>query len=299
MEKALNEDFGWAADKNYFMDKMFFKLPPLAPCIVGISPELMKRPADWPENCNTVMTGWWVVSKAEQEERVKQGDKMYGGADNQRLSAFLKGDPPVYLGWGSMSVVSRQHMTCLAVRALKKAGKRGVVLGGWAELEPETLAGLPDEAELRSYCKDNILFMKTAPHAWLFPLCSCVVHHGGSGTTAAGVMAGVPNIITPVWVDQEDYARAVASKGIGLHLPPLTKVTADQIAAAITKCCADGEMQAKAKAMGAATSARDGVGAAVSTISEWYDSSVATGKWRESFEKELQENKPKPKARCC
>merc|ERR1719291_1300867 len=106
-------------------------------------------------------------------------------------------------------------MASLAVRALRCAGLRGIVLGGWARLSAEMLEGQPDGEDLTAYAAKNILFIASAPHEWLFPRCAAVVHHGGSGTTAAGLRSGRPSIITPCAFDQFANGRMVAESGAG------------------------------------------------------------------------------------
>merc|ERR1711939_981043 len=116
-------------------------------------------------------------------------------------------------GWGSMVAVSEAHMTCLAVRSLMKAGLRGIILGGWAKLDPSMLKGQPDTEAMEAYVTENVLFLPSAPHEWLFPQCSVTAHHGGSGTTAAALRSGVPTIVTPCAFDQFDNAHLVQSNG--------------------------------------------------------------------------------------
>ena len=60
----------------------------------------------------------------------------------------------------------------------------GIVQKGWAGMDPENVP-------------KDIIFIGSAPHDKLFPLCSVVVHHGGAGTTAAGLRAGRPTVIVP------------------------------------------------------------------------------------------------------
>merc|ERR1719369_850627 len=97
------------------------------------------------------------------------------------------------------------------------AGQRGIVIAGWANLSNDSLADAPNSDELSAYCKDNVLFVKAAPHEWLFPQCVCCVHHGGIGTAQASLGAGSPTIVTPVFADQFDIAKHITrhSWGIG------------------------------------------------------------------------------------
>jgi UDP:flavonoid glycosyltransferase YjiC (YdhE family) len=302
-EEELKMDLGWCMAKKYIISKNMFEIPRLCPTILGSSPELIRVPMDWPQSDSVVVAGWYTMDKESQRKRLESGDAMYGAGAGPELVKFLEaGAAPVYIGWGSMSCVSQQHMTCLAVRALKKAGKRGILLGGWAKLSLDAIKGVPDADDLLHFCEGNVLVMKTAPHVWLFPQCACVVHHGGSGTTAAGVMAGVPTIITPVFLDQFDYADAVNREGIGRGLRSLTKVTPEEIAVAITKCCTDEGVITAARAMGEATSKRDGVAIAVKTITSFYHEKVATGVFAKDYEQELQAAKPQPRLglfACC
>jgi sterol 3beta-glucosyltransferase len=76
--------------------------------------------------------------------------------------------------------------------------------------------------------RKKVIFVDSAAHEWLFPYCSCIVHHVGSGTTAASVRSGKPTIITPVQGDQFDFAASVQTIGCGIglgHLSTLTPAT--------------------------------------------------------------------------
>merc|ERR1712224_1013155 len=167
------------------------------------------------------------------------------------------------MGWGSMVAVSAEHMACLAVRSLMKAKQRGIILGGWAELDADKLRGQADSEQLEAYAKDNVLFVQTAPHEWLFPQCSVIVHHGGSGTTAAALRAGVPSIITPCAFDQFDNAQLLESHGCGVATRQLSKVTPEQLSKAMLMCAQDQNIIAKSKEMSKKLLKEDGLGNAV------------------------------------
>merc|ERR1719507_467646 len=108
-----------------------------------------------------------------------------------------------------MTVKSDEHMAILAVDALRIAGQRGIIVAGWANVSAESLKSAPNADELNKFCEDNILFMRSAPHEWLFPQCLCCVHHGGIGTVQASLGAGSPTIVTPVFADQFDVAAHI------------------------------------------------------------------------------------------
>ena len=84
------------------------------------------------------------------------------------------GEPPTYIGWGSVVCGSASDMARLAVGALKLAGKRGVVLGGWAKVGATDLG----DAALEAYAAANVLFLTTAPHVYLFARCAVVCCFG-------------------------------------------------------------------------------------------------------------------------
>merc|ERR550532_39714 len=107
-------------------------------------------------------------------------------------------------------------MTCLALRSLRRASARGVVLSGWAGLGAALVEGERDAAELRAYAANNVFFMETAPHEWLFPQCAVIVHHGGIGTMAAALRSGVPNVVTPIFADQFANGFLVQQAGCGV-----------------------------------------------------------------------------------
>mmetsp|Transcript_22974 Transcript_22974/g.61194 ORF Transcript_22974/g.61194 Transcript_22974/m.61194 type:complete len:579 (-) Transcript_22974:108-1844(-) len=256
---------------------LFFNKP-VEPQLCGVSASVVKCRSDWDQP--PVLTGFWVVNSDEQHKRMLAGDASFGGTTVETVDHFLqRGEPPAYLGWGSMLAVSPEHMTCLAVRALRRAGLRGVVLGGWAKLSAEMLEGQPDSEELKAYAADNVLFISTAPHEWLFPRCAVIVHHGGSGTTAAALRSGRPSVVTPCAFDQFANAQMVAEGGAGIALRQFSKVSAADLAAALTRAATDEQMTRKAKKLGEKLRREDGLGAAVMELDHFVSQELVTGKW--------------------
>lgn len=131
-------------------------------------------------------------------------------------------------------------MLRLALQALQLLRRRGVVVGGYArlhELGDQLLNGdLVDEgwSDLAEFARSSVCFVADVPHTWLLPHCSCLVHHGGAGTVQTALRAGVPSVVTPIFVDQFDNARAVSRlrAGVGFE-ESLSKVSASQLAEAI------------------------------------------------------------------
>jgi UDP:flavonoid glycosyltransferase YjiC (YdhE family) len=140
--------------------------------------------------------------------------------------------------------------------AVRRAGKRAVILTGWAGL------GADDVPE-------DVHILKYAPHHWLFPQMAAVVHHGGSGTTASGLRAGVPTVVVPHVGDQGFWGRTVKNLGVGTQAIPRKKLTADNLAAAITEATTNHTLRANARALGEKIRAEDGLGEAVRRVERW------------------------------
>ena len=119
-----------------------------------------------------------------------------------------------------------------------------------------------DGAELSA----NMFVLDSVPHAWLFPRVSAVVHHGGSGTTGAGLRAGVPSVLVPHMGDQPFWAKRVVELGVGPQPVPRRQLNADRLAAAITGAVTDPGIQASASALGERIRAEDGIGRAIDII---------------------------------
>ncbi|CAK0896764.1 unnamed protein product [Prorocentrum cordatum] len=275
-----------------FRQQMLNQFHPIAPLLVGFSPSLYSPKADWTADAKRRVncTGFWVVGKDEQMARMGSGDAMFGGDQPDDLANFLAaGPPPVYMGWGSMVGVSSSFMACLAVRSLMRANLRGVVLGGWAKLEPAGLEGQPDTPEMLAFARENVLFVPSAPHEWLFPQCAAIVHHGGAGTTAASLRSGVPGVVTPFAFDQFDNASLVADSGTGLRMRQFAKVTAADLAGALERCTTDRQLIAKARSVGEELRAEAGLSNAVRAVDEFIVREVDTGEWSRNLQRRAGE----------
>jgi len=240
------------------------------PLLVCSSPSFVPPPDDWPSDVHMVGTLDAPSSKQPSDELVR----------------FLAaGPPPVYIGWGSMVAKSGQHMTELACRALYLAGERGVVLQGWARLDPTILdADAPDFAALEAYVRANVLFADELPHEWLFPRCKLTVQHGGAGTTQATLKAGIPTVITPVITDQYTNRRNVRERGVGIGCSRLVDLTAQELASAIARAQGAG-VKSRAAQLGEAMRTENGIKAAVERIKEHIAIKVRSGIWRDDFDR--------------
>lgn len=221
------------------------------PILHAYSPAVVPVPDDWPPHVTA--TGYWFLEAEAAWEPP---------AD---LAAFLDaGPPPVYVGFGSMVTGDPTAKMTLIVEALRLAGRRGVVAAGWAGL---SAPDLPDSVHLIDH----------APHDWLFPRTAAVVHHGGAGTTAAGLRAGRPTVVTPFFGDQIFWGRRVSALGVGPEPLPQKRLTAEALAAAIGAAVTDDETRARAEDLGRQIQAEDGVGRAVAWIERWLERRPSTG----------------------
>jgi sterol 3beta-glucosyltransferase len=116
---------------------------------------------------------------------------------------------------------------------------------------------------------ENVFKVENAPYTWLFPRMAAVVHHGGAGTTGAGLQAGKPTVICPFVADQPFWGQRVAALGAGPPPIPQRKLTVDNLASAIRQAVTDARMQKRAADLGEKIRAEDGAGRAASLIEKY------------------------------
>jgi sterol 3beta-glucosyltransferase len=210
------------------------------PTLVGVSRHVFAEPEDWP--AHTHGTGYWFL------------DTPPGWQAPPQLNAFLDaGAPPVYVGFGSVgSPAEAAAVGRLVIEALTRCGQRGLLASGWGGV---VAADLPE----------NFYLIDAAPHDWLFPRMSAVVHHGGAGTTAAAFRAGVPSVIVPHGNDQFAWAQRAFELGVAPKPIPRKQLDVGRLATAITRTLAADVVEA-ARALGLRVRAENGVADAVALI---------------------------------
>jgi len=217
------------------------------PILYGYSPSVIPPPPDWGENIH--VTGYWFLDPAGGP----------AGADWAPPSAVVEflqaGPPPVYVGFGSMSSREPEETTVLILQALARAQQRAILLSGWGGLRKTELP-------------DSVLMLDSIPFSWLFPRMAAVVHHGGAGTTAAALRAGVPSVVIPFFADQPYWGRRVAALGVGPDPIPQRRLTAERLAQAIQQMMTDETMRQRAAVLGSAIRAEDGVARAVAILQQ-------------------------------
>lgn len=208
--------------------------------IYPISPHVLPPPADW--DANTYLTGYWFLRPLADWQ------------PPEGLVNFIEAGPaPIYVGFGSMATEDAARVTRTVVDAVQQAGVRAVLASGWGGIAETALP-------------ENVCIIQSAPHDWLFPRMAAVVHHGGAGTTAAGLRAGKPTVICPLFGDQPFWGKRVEALGVGPAPLPLKKLNAADLAAAIRQSVNQMEMRERAKGLGEKIRAEDGVAQAVSLI---------------------------------
>jgi UDP:flavonoid glycosyltransferase YjiC (YdhE family) len=127
-------------------------------------------------------------------------------ADDEVRTWIAAGTPPIYFGLGSMLIESFTDMASLVSAVCAQLGERALICSGATEL-------------LNMPSSDNVKIVPALRHTTFFPACRAVVHHGGSGTTAAALRAGVPMLVLPVAFDQPMWARQIKRLKVGRARP--------------------------------------------------------------------------------
>jgi UDP:flavonoid glycosyltransferase YjiC (YdhE family) len=190
------------------------------------------------------------------------------------LHTFLAaGAPPVYVGFGSMGVPRPRTTLSAVLDAVERSGVRAVLA---VDVERVARAGSADGASpladvvagqlARMVASGLVHLVRDVAHDWLFARCSAVVHHGGAGTTTAGLRAGRPTVVCPVFGDQGFWGARVHALGAGPAPLPLRTLAAPALAAAMSEAVHAPHMADNARALGERLRAEDGVGAAIETL---------------------------------
>ncbi|MDN3026752.1 glycosyltransferase [Streptomyces sp. S.PB5] len=203
----------------------------------GFSPLVVPRPRDWRAGLD--VTGYWWPYDVTTELPAELRD-------------FLDaGPPPVFVGLGSATVPDPERLSADIVRALRRAGLRGVIQQGWSGLAADG---------------DDMLTVGEVAHCALFPHMAAVVHHAGAGTTAAGLRAGVPAVPVPVQFDAGFWSARLVRLGVASCAVPLRRLDTDALASALVRVTREPGYRERARALGARIREEDGVGPVVDAV---------------------------------
>ncbi|WP_404364529.1 glycosyltransferase [Corallococcus coralloides] len=229
------------APRSRFADPMKKADGSAVPALYAYSEHLLPRPADWPPEAQ--VTGCWFLDEADL------------WTPPAGLQAFLEaGPPPVYVGFGSMGAAHAASRAATVLKAVALTGERAVLASGWGGLKADALP-------------PSIFMLESAPHDGLFPRMSTVVHHGGAGSTMAGLRAGKPTVICPFLGDQPFWGHIVQRAGVGPQPVPQKSLTAERLAEAI-RSARSPAVVARAAAVGERIRAEDGAARAVQLIEQ-------------------------------
>ena len=199
---------------------------PAGSTLYAYSESVVPRPSDWADD--TFVTGYWFPPTLPPAG---------GWTPDPALAGFLAAGPaPVYVGFGSMPV---DDIAEQVVSGLRHAGARGLIA---APVPPS----------------DDMFAVGDVPHHWLFDHVAAVVHHGGAGTTGAGLRAGRPTVIVPQGIDQPFWAHAVHALGAA----PAPVHDLRDLGRAVTEALGD-PIARRASELGRELRLQDGVATAV------------------------------------
>jgi sterol 3beta-glucosyltransferase len=203
------------------------------PMLYGISPSLLPQPADWPPSAQ--ICGQWLPPAADW-------------SPPPALAAFLAaGEPPIYLGFGSMAGLGDGALMREVLAALR--GRRALFYPGWSDQSAELPA--------------NVHLLGETPHGWLFPKTALAIHHGGAGTAHAAARAGIPSVVVPFAGDQFFWAERLRQTGAAPAPVPAEGLTAPRLARAIE---AAELSRSRARELAASMAGEDGLKTAVVAV---------------------------------
>lgn len=201
------------------------------PYLYSFSSSVIHPPKDWPDYIH--VTGYWFLE--DTREWTPSAD----------LLQFLEAQDPrpiVYIGFGSIIVPDPAETTEIVVQAVLKSKVRAIICKGWSGRHQEE-----DRSALLDQHAGTIYHCSSVPHSWLFERIQGVVHHGGAGTTAAGLRAGLPTIIKPFFGDQRFWGQHVEELKMGVCI---VKLTAEALTQALETITQNKAIVAKAKMIG-------------------------------------------------
>lgn len=206
------------------------------PMLYGVSPYLLPKPLDWP--ANALICGQWLLPSPNWLPPADLCDFLY------------RGEPPIYVGFGSMMGFDRKRLLQTVVSAI--GGRRALFYPGWSGV---TATDLPA----------NFFVIGETPHDWLFPKTSLVIHHGGSGTSHSACRGGVPSVVVPFAGDQFFWADRLRNAGVAARVPNGKSLHTADLAQSIA--IAESEpVRLRARTLGKQMRAETGLANAISAI---------------------------------
>jgi sterol 3beta-glucosyltransferase len=224
-------------------------LRPPTPILCAWSPRVLPASGDWPPHVH--VTGYYFLPSKNSFQPPAE------------LLSFLQEEKsPVCITFGSMVNRDKERIDRIVRESLEQTGNRGIILSGWS--------GVKDSSS------NDLLYLESAPHDWLFPRCKIVIHHGGAGTTAAGLLAGIPNVIIPFLGDQPFWGERVHA----VRAAPKPILVKDLTVEKLTWAIAEADNKAirqQAQVLGQQIRNEDGTGESVKWIEKYSNNFHITG----------------------
>jgi sterol 3beta-glucosyltransferase len=210
------------------------------PTLYGISAHVYPKPADYPTHHH--ITGYWFLDRRDDWNPPAS------------LEEFIAaGPPPFYFGLGSMTSNEPGRLSKILAASLKNTGQRGVLSTGWGNLD-------------FGQTEKDLFTIDSTPHDWLFPRMRALIHHGGAGTTAAGLRAGKPTLVIPFFGDQPFWGDRVQALGVGPRLIRQDKLSERRLTTAIETILDSSDISSKAHTLGEKIKRERGLNNAVELI---------------------------------
>ncbi|NOH04490.1 MAG: glycosyltransferase family 1 protein [Chloroflexi bacterium] len=207
------------------------------PLLFAYSPSILPRPSDWNEHVH--VTGYFFLDEPNYQPPME-------------LSSFLaEGEPPICISFGSMVNRRAERIDQMIHEALKRTNHRGIILSGWGGIARQP--------------SDDLLYLESAPHGWLLPRCKMLIHHGGAGTTSAGLRAGIPQVVAPFTADQPFWGKRVHAIGVGSKPIAVNQLSVERMVRAMAEAESKPVLE-RAQATGQRIRGEDGVEEAVRVI---------------------------------
>lgn len=211
--------------------------------LVATCEPLCPRPPDWGKNIQ--ICGFLNPPKMATDWKMPEG-----------LRKFLKdGEPPVYFTFGSITQLDPEKTTRLFLDTANKSGVRAIIQSNWDNFH------LPND-------DSNIYKVQSIPHEHVFPHCSMIVHHGGSGTTQSSLRAGKPSLVVAHAFDQSFFGNKMHQLGVAGKTLQRRKITSNDLVKGIQAVLSSPYMLHNAQKASQVMERENGVDKAVALINQ-------------------------------
>jgi sterol 3beta-glucosyltransferase len=213
------------------------------PWLYGFSPSIIPAPADWPSSAS--VCGYWFTAADPNWQPPRA------------LVDFLAAGPvPIYVGFGSMVGSDPDRTLEKVLHGIRLAGVRAIIASGWGGMRHTDLP-------------ETVFPVESVPHDWLFPRVAAAVHHGGAGTTAAALRAGIPSVVTPYFYDQLFWGLRLHKLGVAPRPVAQKHLTSESLAAAIRSVVGFPEAGIRSREIAGRIAKEKGVEVAVSVVERY------------------------------